>query len=121
MNERHRQQPFKSPMLEMELDPERKMWVPGKKKIFIPAIRPCERLFSWDIETVPRVTARGLDFGAMRDFYAMLMADCSPSRGEYLAIPRDTPIRYGDIQRSSEPEFRSSNFIPRRNHLRRNW
>ncbi len=128
MNERHRQQQFKSPLEcpELELDPEKKLWVPGKKKFFLPAPRQtsCQVLFSWDIETVPALQPISLSIPKLseifrieaeyaRDFYAR-MAECVPGRDGFIVPTREVPVtRYRDIQRSSEPMFR--------NHLRRNW
>jgi hypothetical protein len=129
---RNRAKPFPNPLvpIEEEFDPERALWVPGRKTIFLPAPKP--EPISWDVETkgldlffdrdrlfggavAPGV--RGLDWGVLRAF----IADCSPCRGEYLGIPR-TPENvprnygvgtYGDIQRSTEPAFRvPSNFRP---------
>jgi len=101
MNERHRQVQFPDPF-EFEIDPERALWVPGRKKIFVPAPKKIESL--WD-------TMR-IDWGPFfsdrqRDFYERLCI-CVPGRSESIS-GRDfrVPMTYNDIQRSQVPAFRS--------------
>lgn len=128
---RNRNVQFKNPLvpIEEEFDPERALWVPGRKTIFLPTARPA---IDWGLDldwTAEFGLARAP--GAMRglglDMLRAFIADCSPGRGEYLGIPR-TPENvprnygvgtYGDIQRSTEPAFRvplqirpGSNFQP---------
>lgn len=106
MNERHRQQQFKSPF-DLELDPERKLWVPGKKKIFLPIPREKPALdFTLDwIESLyrPHPSQRRFFEEQSRDGFLRFLADCSPGRGEYLGVPR---VTYNDIQRSTIPMWR---------------
>jgi hypothetical protein len=135
MNERHRQQQFPSPfdIPELELDPEKELWVPGRKKIFIPSAPKPVVGFDWG-ELIRPLTAEMLDF---RSLYlnrplvdrpssnARILGigvscdDCIPSRGIYTCDmrgrctepgehERQQQIRtYNDIRRSEVPMFRS--------------
>jgi len=127
MNERHRQNAFKSPieLPELELDLDRLLWIPGRKKIFIPsAPKPA---FDWGVgltwETIRPVTIQklgeSLDF--QRECFRRLQlggfdtryCDCVPSR-EYLGLSREivVPVQvkegtWAGVERSAEPNFRS--------------
>jgi hypothetical protein len=76
----------------MDLDPERELWVPGRKKIFIPSAPKPMIGFDWGQR---QITVEMLDFSSLYLFHA----DCVPSRGQI--------ITYGDIKRSEVPMFRS--------------
>jgi hypothetical protein len=113
MSERHRQIQFPSPIPfeGFEEDPERALWIPGRKKIFLPtAPKPT---FSWDIETtIDRIY--DTQMLSLERLYGMF-ADCSPGRSEYLGVSRGfriplstTPAqRWSDVVRSETPLFRS--------------
>jgi hypothetical protein len=97
MNKRHRQQQFTSPftMPELELDPEKALWVPGRKKIFIPAPKPVTKwLFENDFvrEELSRMTMR---------HYLLNYPICVPGRNELF-----TPRTWNDVVRSSEPMWK---------------
>lgn len=109
MISRHRQIAFPSPFTpeEIELDPEKGLWVPGRKKIFVPsAPRPA---FDWGINwarlDIQAECFRNLMLGGWDTRHC----DCVPSRSEYLAQPRNLqiPVTYNDIKRSETPAFRS--------------
>jgi len=80
MNERHRQQQFVSPFdpHELELDPEKKLWVPGRKKIFIPSSVPSPVRFSYDLETIFQPSL-------LREFFFRNVCICIPERSRYIA------------------------------------
>lgn len=119
MISRHRQVAFPSPFTpeEIELDPEKGLWVPGRKKILVPS----PKMPSYGLDWAP--ITQSLDF--QRECFRNLMlggwdtryCDCVPSRSEYLAQPRDlripvrdnnlVPVTYNDIKRSETPAFRS--------------
>ena len=120
MNERHRQIKFPDP-LEFEIDPERALWVPGRKKIFLPSapkvgidwgFSPPRMMVSLDFET--RLLSAS-------DFFAWCK-NCVPSRSEILTP--DSPRMWNDIRRSEVPVFRSGRDlrIPvTKNPYRYNW
>lgn len=53
MSQRHKSIPFQNPInpdLDLELDPEKELWVPGKKKYFLPGgSTKTIQLIEWDI------------------------------------------------------------------------
>lgn len=121
---RQRATSFPSPFgLEVELDPERKLWVPNRRdRIFVPSNAPAKPALDWgnikDWTTVlwkpataQEAYLRELENEARRLYFYEFLNDCSPGRSEYLGISREVPIRYRDIQRSEEPQFRPR--IPR--------
>ena len=111
MNERHRQQKFPDPFEfeidNFEVDPERALWVPGRKKIFLPpapkvgidwGFSPLRMMVSLDFET--RLISPS-------DFFAWCK-NCVPSRSEVIeGRPLRIPLTYNDIERSQIPAFRS--------------
>jgi hypothetical protein len=107
MNERHRQQQFPSPfeLPEMELDPEKLLWVPGRKKIFIPSAPKPAVGFDWSfsLEPIRPVTIQNLDFASLY----LDRCICVPGRSEYMGISREVPITYQNIRRSERPAWRS--------------
>lgn len=113
MNERHRQIKFPDPLEfeidNFEVDPERALWVPGRKKIFLPSA-PRET-FSWDIETPLQRLIASEDFApyllSASDFFVWCK-NCVPSRSEVIeGRPLRIPLTYNDIERSQIPAFRS--------------
>lgn len=113
---RHRQQQFKSPLELHEFDPERLLWVPGKKKIFIPA--PPAPVPAWESIDWTRLTPTPFEINNKFDrSYYMLMAECTPGRSEHIVpVPRRDNDRFAggtwdEVQRSDEPMFRTRRLI----------
>jgi hypothetical protein len=110
MNERHRQKQFPSPFSpeELELDPEKKLWVPGRKKILLPTVKPVSL---WDFFDFSKIALEKLDISRNplwdRHFREM-HPECVPSRSEVIRVPvSDKPRTWNDVQRTTQPNFRS--------------
>lgn len=111
---RHRQQAFPSPVevpeMAFEQDPERALWVPGRKRIFLPAPRQTPPTWtmlslSWQEAFVKTDAARARELARWERMLETI-CDCSPSRGVYLTQPADqiqprviTPRNYRPIWR----------------------
>lgn len=128
--ERHKTVQFPSPFFpeELELDPEKALWVPGKKKIFVPSLKQAEflgwryppeayrvHLFTQDMyeKSIMKlvdearfevVNRREVEEREARYDYC----ECVPGRAGFLGISRDVPVTYNDIRRSENPQFRSN-------------
>lgn len=98
---RHRMKPIANPLvpIEEEFDPERALWVPGRKKIFLPAPRES---FPWDM-------GLSLDFN---EIYRHLLTECVPGRHNFLGADRSqgtpnlTVGTWGNLRRSDTPMWR---------------
>ena len=104
---RRRQVSFSNPILfpevdgKFEKDPERALWVPGRKAFFLPTVRQVEFFHGIDWASIVERA-----FEVRGSFYDRF-AECVPSRSSLMnREPR--VIRYNDIVRSTTPAFRSN-------------
>lgn len=123
---RHRTVAFENPIapdLDLELDPEKELWVPGKKKYFLPGgSTKLIELIQWDpIDFIKETTECNecerndrLRRNTLMREYAAMICDCLPGenrfRGEraQVEVPvYDTKGTWAGIDRSTEPAFRS--------------
>jgi hypothetical protein len=105
---RHRQQQFKSLFTpeEIVLDPEKGLWVPGRKTICIPAPKMPAIGIDWSWPYLS--AAQEAFFSRRRDSWGRW------DKGEPVCVPsRDqlfVPVRYRDIQRSTRPAWRNGSW-----------
>lgn len=111
---RNRQIHFPSPFDPDDFDFERELWVPGKKKIFLPTVKPASLWDFFDRNAIEKLLREDMTRGlAYWDINRYDYCECTPGRSEYLAIPRNDPPRipsvrtWNDVKRSTEPQFRS--------------
>lgn len=116
---RHKTVPFQNPInpdLDLELDPEKELWVLGKKKYFLPGgSTKAIELITWDLDAIVRSWLRPFDIERtlrQNQVYGSWDRECEcvPGRGQFLRVPERQNNVAGTwlgIDRSTEPAFRS--------------
>jgi hypothetical protein len=111
---RHRQLHFPNPFTpeEIELDPEKGLWVPKRKTFFLPTIQPASLWDFFDRTTIEKLLRedmrRGLDYWDMNRYD---YCECVPGRQSFISRNPVVPTRnegtWNDVKRSDKPQFRS--------------